>query len=194
MADTAIENALARRAKLEHEIRSKESEINNMKQELKRIDGFISDWQEFADPLDRAAVQSVKNVPDTSADSGAKNSVTKRKRPKNPRREFVAEKVDSIIRERGAPIPRAELFEMLTQRGVEIHGKNPEMVLSTMLWRSGDKIVRIPQFGYWVADLPYEKAGYDPSEVGKSDAGDSDGESEDQREGYDPLLGPPTPD
>lgn len=31
------------------------------------------------------------------------------------------------------------------------------MVLSTMLWRTKDKIARLPSFGYWLADIPYSE-------------------------------------
>ncbi len=44
------------------------------------------------------------------------------------------------------------------------------MVLSTMLWRMKDRIVRLPQFGYWIADKEYVPAGYDPSAPYDGDA------------------------
>lgn len=34
------------------------------------------------------------------------------------------------------------------------------MVLCTMMWRMKDRFVRLPLYGYWVKDRPYEKANY----------------------------------
>jgi hypothetical protein len=59
---------------------------------------------------------------------------------------------------------------MLTERGLIIEGADPEMVLSTMLWRSKDRIVRLPKFGYWVAERPYVSAGYVPGQAIGEDA------------------------
>ena len=59
---------------------------------------------------------------------------------------------------------RSDLFKSLADRGIVLHGKNPEVVLSTMLWRMKSEIVRLQPYGYWVADKPFEKAGYHPDE------------------------------
>jgi hypothetical protein len=67
-----------------------------------------------------------------------------------------------IIQERGEPMARRELFDELAGRGIVIQGKDPEMVLSTMLWRSKEKIVRLPGHGYWPADRSYPDAHYIP--------------------------------
>lgn len=42
-------------------------------------------------------------------------------------------------------MPRKELFNALAKEGLVIHGKDPEMVLITMLWRESDTIVRLPR-------------------------------------------------
>ncbi len=84
--------------------------------------------------------------------------VVKRKRPKNPDRELVVEKVLEIIREHGEPVTRKDLFAALKDRGIEIHGKDAEMVLSTMLWRSQDRIERLAPFGYWPTGVEYPPA------------------------------------
>lgn len=59
-------------------------------------------------------------------------------------------------------MPRKELFNALAKEGLVIHGKDPEMVLSTMLWRASDTIVRLPPHGYWPKDTPFSPAQYDP--------------------------------
>lgn len=49
-----------------------------------------------------------------------------------------------------------------TNRGLVINGKDPQMVLSTMLWRKRDQVARVNGGGYWLAEVPNEAAGYDP--------------------------------
>ena len=75
----------------------------------------------------------------------------------------VAGYAAEIIVQTGRPMKRTELFNALKARGIHLHGKNPGMVLSTMLWRMRSKIVRLHHYGYWVADQPFPLAGYDPS-------------------------------
>ncbi len=57
---------------------------------------------------------------------------------------------------------RTALYEELGRRGIRLFGKDPVMVLSTMLWRSQERIVRLPNHGYWPAERTYEPAGYFP--------------------------------
>jgi hypothetical protein len=76
----------------------------------------------------------------------------------------VAEAAREIISEAGEPVMRDVLYFLLAERGIHIHGKDPRMVLSTMLWRTNDQVVRLKGGGYWLADMPYEPAGYDPEE------------------------------
>ncbi len=84
------------------------------------------------------------------------------KRPKNPKKEDVAAKARELILEHGEPMGRTELFEALSEAGVVIRGSNPEMVLSTMLWRMSSQIVRLQPHGYWPADVPNAEVGFDP--------------------------------
>ena len=57
---------------------------------------------------------------------------------------------------------RDDLFAALTEKGVIIHGKEPPVVLQTMLWRMSDRIIHLKGFGYWSKDQAYEPAAYDP--------------------------------
>ncbi|MER9063943.1 hypothetical protein [Mesorhizobium sp. M0698] len=74
----------------------------------------------------------------------------------------LAERGRAIIRERNEPVSRTDLFKALTERGLTIAGTDPEMVLSTMLWRTRDRVARVKGGGYWLADVPNEAAGYFP--------------------------------
>ena len=59
-------------------------------------------------------------------------------------------------------MPRKALLKAVTERGIILSGKDPEMVLSTMMWRMQDEFVRLPRWGYWLKNRPYEPAEYDP--------------------------------
>lgn len=82
-------------------------------------------------------------------------------RTKNPNRRDVADQALHLISKAGRPLRRRELFERLTAAGVTINGKDPEMVLGTMLYRD-DRIVRLRNHGYWPKAVPYDPAFYIP--------------------------------
>ncbi|MET4593763.1 MULTISPECIES: hypothetical protein [unclassified Sphingomonas] len=85
------------------------------------------------------------------------------RKAKNPPRELVVDEVLNIIVNRGRPVPRGELYEELVRQGKILYGKDPVMVLSTMLWRSQDRVVRLPNYGYWLKDRAFDPAGYIPA-------------------------------
>lgn len=148
MSDQALKNAVARRDALAAEINSYQQKIDDLRKEIVRAERFISDWNDFA---------GVNFSLDAASDDAAA--------PKNPDKELVGDNVDLLLELAGKPIKRAELMKELNNRGIVLHGKNPTMVLSTMLWRMQDRFVRIPRFGYWFRDQPYEPAGYVPGSI-----------------------------
>jgi hypothetical protein len=67
----------------------------------------------------------------------------------------VTLKAVEYIREAERPLSRSEIWEKLKADDIIIYGKNPEMVLSTMLWRTKDLIRSLRGGGYWpVGDPP----------------------------------------
>jgi hypothetical protein len=72
--------------------------------------------------------------------SGQRRTYKSRNIPK----EEVARECVAILTEIGRPLSRQELLDALNERGIELYGKDPAMVLSTMLWRSRDAITRTP--------------------------------------------------
>lgn len=68
----------------------------------------------------------------------------------NPKKEVIAQEVRALLKAAGRPLSRKELFKKLTDNGFSIRGTNPEMVLSTMIWRTaGDfGIERLDTGGY----------------------------------------------
>jgi hypothetical protein len=153
MTDAALDNALARRATALDNLEKITKEINDLlerhtkaREELERIDYFIHQWHEMA------GIQLPETLEQKKSDAPVEGG--KRIRPKNPPREIVAATCVEYIRIAGRPLMRAELLERLHADGVIIRGKDPAMVLSTMLWRSKDVIRRLRGGGYWPADDP----------------------------------------
>ena len=81
----------------------------------------------------------------------------------NPSRVEVTDAALALVRNANKPMGRQELYDLLTEQGLAIHGKNPLMVFSTMLWRERERIARLRGHGYWPADKPYPPANYFPN-------------------------------
>lgn len=139
--DTALQNAKSRMAVLQAEIAELDQQIKNRRAELEKAEAFVRAWHDFAG----IKIDVGFRVPDTPPSTP---------KAKNPDRVFVTESCVGIINEAGRPMSRSELFQKLAERGIHIHGKDPEMVLSTMLWRGRDKIQRLSTGGYWPANEP----------------------------------------
>jgi hypothetical protein len=163
VTDTALENANKKRDSLAAEINSLTQRADELRRELAKIDAWIAQWHDFADTP--AALGTPDSLPlSRSILEGMEQK--KRRAAGNPKKEEVAEAARRIIEERGEPISRADLFKALARRGMEIvSGNDPEMVLSTMLWRMQDQIIRLKSGGYWLAERPYEPAGYAPADT-----------------------------
>lgn len=155
MADTAYQNAMKRRDDVAAKIAQLEQDVIEFRRELGQIDAFLSAWRKFAGVSEDTEARLT--LFDTEAGDG------KRERPDNPSREEVVKHVRDLIRARGEPIARNTLLKALEVDGVQIRGKDPNMILSTMLWRSKDDVVRLRGHGYWLKEEPYPAANYDPS-------------------------------
>lgn len=163
MNDRAVENAETMKKQLLERRKAIQAELIGIDDQIGRIDRFLKDWRLFAD-IDEPALDHTFVIVDSSDENETSSThTTKRTRPKNSSKEEVAKSARDIIRERGEPIMRDELFDLLTSRGLTIQGKDPRMVLSTMLWRMRDQVVRVKNGGYWLADIPNEEAGYNPA-------------------------------
>ena len=152
MSDAALENAVARRDHLRERLSSYMAEFAELQQkvdtaryELGELDSFIQMWHHLAgiQPSEKAEQKPTPPPPPPPAP-----------KPVNPNRRDVAAKCVEYIREAQRPMSRSELFKKLTDDNIIIHGKDPEMVLSTMLWRTKDIIQRLKDGGYWPANLP----------------------------------------
>jgi hypothetical protein len=137
-------------------IADSQAKIVSHEKQLADLQSWISMWHKLTGTENPTASERIENV-----------SAQKSIRPKNPDREIVVNAVMAIIAQRGRPQPRKDLFEALIDNfGIELKGKDPEMVLSTMLWRSKDDVVRLPGYGYWIKGLQWDEGQYYPSGQG----------------------------
>ncbi|MHC9235977.1 hypothetical protein ACX9MO_10040 [Pseudooceanicola sp. 502str34] len=156
MTDNALKNARDVKSAMAARIQKLEEEMKQARANLARAERFIAEYQAFESGDSEGVEQAtplMPGLPDenrTPAASGGSSLVLPR--PKNPKKEDVAAATVSIIRERGVPVMRDELFDALSERGIHIYGKNPQMVLSTMLWRQPKVVARLKRGGYWPAE------------------------------------------
>jgi hypothetical protein len=155
MADRAYENAMARRDELARAINEAQQLIEGMRTELRGVDTFLGQWRKFAGVTEPAGV-------DPALNDIAKPPPWIPKRMRNSKKEDVAEAAYEIIKERGEPMTRSDLYDRLIARGMVLNGSDPQMVLSTMLWRMPSRIKRLKKGGYWLADVPFKGGGVDP--------------------------------
>ncbi len=144
MTDKALDNAKALKLRGNQEIERLEREMRIWRDRIAMADQFIDQWNAFAsgeavNPMESASSQENKPEP----------SRARKKAIRNSKKEDVAAAALEIIRERGEPVSRSDLYAALIERGFIIEGTDPEMVLSTMLWRMMKLIVRLKSGGYW---------------------------------------------
>jgi hypothetical protein len=169
VTDRALANAEKRRDDLAARINKWNQELEDFRKELTSVQEFIDAWYRFAGSEQsevadlwkhtghpQGAVYAIQ-APDPSLP--APTALPPRK---NPERAVVGLKAKEIILDLRRPVPRNELFSELERRGIKIHGKDPEMVLSTMMWRMQDQFVRLQGLGYWLRDVPWPLANYEP--------------------------------
>lgn len=168
MSDQAIQNAVRSREECLAQIAVAEKQIAEWKAKAERAERFIKDWEEF----------SGMSAP--ASEAAAPSTVSPPAKPKNPRKEDVAEAVRSIIIERNTPVPAPRLLTLLAEQGIVLHGQDRAAVLQTMLWRMRHRVVNLAGLGYWPQEAPYPRGGYDPSKVAPPDADPADDDDSDE--------------
>jgi hypothetical protein len=170
LTDRALENAKRHRDGLVKQRDDLLKQIEKVKANITATDQFISDWYAFAGGVDSAG-DTNENKTDTKPIESP--SAQQTARAKNPNRTDVGRVSWELISKAGQPIPRQELFEKLASAGLQIFGKDAEMVLSTMMWRMQEHFVRLPKYGYWIRSRPYPPAGYVPGAAVEDDGEDA---------------------
>lgn len=159
MADIALENAKTKRHQLLTRRDSLKAELNSLDRDLADTEDFILNWYRFAgvEPVENLNIAGTP-VHTESPLRGTRKNLT------NPKKEDVAAEVRKIIEAAGAPVLRKDLMPVLQDRHFKIEGSDPDMVLSTMLWRAGAGagVVRLKKGGYWLKERPWPDTGYDP--------------------------------
>jgi len=131
------------------------AEVQDIQREVGSIDKFIQDYRKYAGL-----------TPEEDADLfGAKpeENIPARRGESNPRKEDLVPFIRELIQQRNKPLSRNTIFAALEGANIHLKGKDPKMILSTMLWRMPGQFVRLQGHGYWLAEKPYEPAGYTPS-------------------------------
>lgn len=175
MADTALENAMRSRDELAAKVNKAQQQIDDWRREIAEAEAFINSWHRWAgteSPIP-AASQRASVLEPNPAEAGLAHAEDAENRPQeegrkrpmgNSKKEDVAAEVRKIIEERGRVVPRKELLPELIRRGYTIEGTDPDMVLSTMLWRAGNAagVVRVGRAGYWLIEKDWPEANYYP--------------------------------
>ena len=157
MNDLALKAAEQKLGEIEQALSRQRNVIADANAEISRLQGQrgeIASWIEMWHTL--AGKPQVPVAAERSEIGLPVSRHAKRKRPNNPDKSVVVDKALEIIRERDEPMGRKALFVALAENGIVLEGTDPQMVLSTMLWRSKDRIQRLPAFGYWPAGETYE--------------------------------------
>lgn len=164
MSDSALENAEAQKNQLLERKRRLQSDLAVVDAQLNRIERFIVDWHEFAGTNPPAADQPNDSLPAIRKRTRVQLGPSERTAG-NSKKEEVADAARAVIADRGEPVSRSDLLTAIRERGLTIEGTDPEMVLSTMLWRMKDRVIRLKQGGYWLKEQSYEPAGYFPNDI-----------------------------
>jgi hypothetical protein len=166
VTDTVLANAHKIRESLAAELHSLAQRTEDLGRELAKIDAWIAQWHDFAGVRQIAMPPKAAPLKEGFQSTNGAALSKARRATGNPKKEEVAEATRQIILERGEPISRGDLFKALANRGVAISSEtDPEMVLSTMLWRMRDKVVRLKTGGYWLPEKPHPEAAHGPAEI-----------------------------
>ena len=131
-------------------VKAKEKELRELREQYIELEFFIDGYM---------------NSYESKVEQN-KNKVKTKEVVDNSSKEAVAEAAYKLVKMRGDRIMRDELYDLLIEQGIVINGKNPKMILSTMLWRvKPSKLVRLKGGGYWLKDKRYDAENYIPEEI-----------------------------
>ncbi len=153
MGESAFKNAENRRDGIAAEINALQAKIEQKRKELERVKAFIRDYEMFASGEPELELE--KNAATTPAPAPKKHV--------NPDKEAVGDVVEKTLRVNMSPMSRDALFREVMASGLDIQGKDPLMVFSTMLWRMPKRFVRLGgKIGYWLTQEPWPAVNYTP--------------------------------
>lgn len=130
------------------------SMIHTRQEEIKALQKQYNEIEQFIDCYPHSLVEN--------GDKQVQKENKKKTKP-NSNKENVASAAYKLVKMRGEPIKRNDLYDLLIEQGLVIDGKNPQMILSTMLWRVKDSgLIRLNGGGYWLKNEKYAPANYLP--------------------------------
>lgn len=114
---------------------------------------------------------SVARIMGDEPEAGAAPYEPVRRATGNPKKEVIAQEVRDYLKAGGRPMSRRELFQRLCNDGITLRGTNPEVVLSTMLWRAGNMfgIERLNSGGYALKSWRRIRKTHDPATTNAAD-------------------------
>lgn len=160
MFDRALQNAQRQRDDIAAKINRAQQQIEEWRKEIAEIDSFLASWKRFAGEDEGAGESDVAVSEPLIAPVPEGGSAKRKRATRNSKKEDIANEAYRLIELAGHPLSRAELYDGLIEQGMVIEGVDPQMVLSTMLWRMKNKIVRLAKGGYWMADKPCKEENY----------------------------------
>ena len=154
--DSAVANALKRRAEI--------------KAELKTIESFLELYDHFKNGTEpsQALMKFDEPEPERSESSVAPAPVVAEAVPYQPPKRGLSKEalkpwIEAMITDAGKPLTRGQLLRALDNRGIPVGGEaNRPKNMGTILWRLRDDFVSLSGYGYWPRRLPYPPAGYVP--------------------------------
>jgi hypothetical protein len=152
VSDAAIEKARQRREELADKINAHNQALEGFRRELSDVDAFIRAWHMYAGD----------GQGDPQNENKAEPAEGKKPKATNLPKQIIGAHVESFLRLRGRPALRKEIMAHLREQGITIHGRDPDMVLSTMLWRMPARFQRVQPHGYWLANGPSPGEDADP--------------------------------
>lgn len=158
-----INQLFRRRDEAQYRLQAVSKTADEIRATIQSMDELLLSLQEF---VHREADESQKSPVQAVLEHVSDSSPAPRKRATgNSKKEDVAKASRLFIEQANRPLARSELFPLLVEQGFRIAGTNPEMVLSTMLWRAGEKagVVRLRSGGYWLIEQDWPEARYYPS-------------------------------
>jgi HB1, ASXL, restriction endonuclease HTH domain len=155
MPDRVYDYAVALRDDWARKINEAQQHIEAMRKELRAVEAFLEQYAQFAansqgqtvDASDHSSTPKPRLVGIPTFDSAPT-------RLRNSKKEEVARVAREILAEEDKPIARKELLKAVTERGIIVSGKDPEMVLSTMMWRMQNEFIRLPRWGLRTVLMP----------------------------------------
>ncbi len=152
-----IERAKSRIAEITQEIETLKLFVDSAERAMPLLTPHSSHKETLMDVSDHESV----NVVNGSADEGVSRTQEKKTRvTDNPRPAVLIPAAVEILREKGHPMSRRELWDALADRGLVVKGADPIKALGTILWRASDKIVQIEGRGYWPKADRYKPGRY----------------------------------